>query len=169
MSSSKLLAGAALAGALLVGACGFQPMYGSAGVAGGTVAERLEAVEIGTIPDRTGQKLRNALIDRMHRSGEAAPQYRLDVSVTTAEQKLSISKDSSTERAQLVYVAKFRLVDKASGKQLLASSTKTDIVYDFLQEQYGLLVSRDNAFDRAIGEVSEEITNRVAAALGRKP
>lgn len=154
-------------GALALAGCGFQPMYGSAGYGGADVAEKLRAVEIGNISERTGQKLRNALIDRMHGSGALAPAYRLDVAFSAGEQKIAMSKDASTERYQLVFKAPYRLIDKASGKTLLNAVARTNVVYDSLEEQYGLLISRENGYDRAVFEVSEEIALRVAAALGR--
>lgn len=156
-----------VAGALALTGCGFQPMYGSAGVGGADVADKMRAVEIAGIPERPGQKLRNALIDRMHGAGPASAAYRLEVSYTAGEQKIAVAKDASAERYQLVFRAPYRLIDKASGKVLLNATARTNIVYDSLEEQYGLLVSRENGYDRAIYEVSEEITLRVAAALGR--
>lgn len=167
MSSFNKTAGALVALSLLVGGCGFQPMYGSAAVGGHEAAEKLATVEIANIPDRVGQKLRNALIDRMHPRGMGAARYRLEVGLVANDQKLAISKDSSTERVQLVVRAPYRIIDLATGKQVMAATARTNIVYDFLEEQYAMLVSRDNAYDRAIGEISETISNRVAAALGR--
>lgn len=165
MSWSKALFLAVGLGAL--GGCGFQPMYGSAGVGGADAWAKLAAVEISNIPERPGQKLRNALVDRMHSNGAATAAYRLDVSYSAAEQKIAVSKDASAERYQLVFRAPYRLVDKASGKTLLNATARTNVVYDSLEEQFGLLASRENSFDRAVAEVSEEIALRVAAALGR--
>lgn len=165
MSWSKALLIAA--GALTLGACGFQPMYGSAGVGGADAWAKLAAVEIANIPERPGQKLRNALIDRMHGSGAATPAYRLEVSYSAAEQKVAVAKDASAERYQMVFRAPYRLIDKASGKLLLNAVARTNVVYDSLEEQFGLLAGRENSYDRAVAEVSEEIALRVAAALGR--
>ena len=165
MSWSKALFIAAAVTAL--GGCGFQPMYGSAGVGGADAQAKLAAVEIANIPERTGQKLRNALVDRMHGSGAATAAYRLEVSYSAAEQKIAVSKDASAERYQLVFHAPYRLIDKNSGKVLLNTRARTNVVYDSLEEQFGLLASRENSYDRAVAEVSEEIALRVAAALGR--
>jgi LPS-assembly lipoprotein len=165
MSWSKPFAVAAAC--LTVAACGFQPMYGSAAYGGADVADKMTAVEIANIPERPGQKLRNALVDRMHASGATTAAYRLEVRYTAAEQKIAVAKDASAERYQLVFRAPYRLVEKASGKVLLDAVARTNVVYDSLEEQFGLLASRENGYDRAVTEVSEEITLRVAAALGR--
>lgn len=172
MSWSKSAAAAAVAGVLLAG-CGFQPLYGPTGEAaaarGADMADALAAVEIANLPDRNGQKLRNALVDRLHPGGAAAARFRLDVGFVANEAKLAIAKDASVERYQLTFRATYRLTDKADGKILLNAASRTNLVFDALDEQYALLVSRENSFDRAIAEVSDDIALRVAAALRRAP
>ena len=59
----------ALALALLLGACGLQPMY--AGGAGGGVAQGLAAVEVSPIEGKAGWLMRNALNDRLSAPIEA--------------------------------------------------------------------------------------------------
>ena len=56
--------------ALFLSGCGFSPLYATAGGTGqGSVADYLDTVAIGSIPDESGQYLRNALIDRLYRHG----------------------------------------------------------------------------------------------------
>lgn len=156
-----------VAASLGVAGCGFQPLYGAGGGAAAMPGgEGLPAVEIARIANRPGQKLRNALIDRMHRDGAVDSIYALNVGYTAAEQKLAVSKDSSTERVQLVFRAPYTLTRKKDGAVLLRTTARTNIVYDFLDEQYGLLAAREDAYNRAIIETADEITMRVAAAIG---
>ncbi|WP_247886777.1 LPS assembly lipoprotein LptE [Azospirillum sp. SYSU D00513] len=159
---------ALLALALLgLGACGFQPLYGRGSATAG-VGEALSGVEIGLIPERRGQQLRNLLIDRFHNSpSNGGMPYRLETGVSASEQKLALRKDASAERAQLVVVAPYRLIDNRDGKVVLQSQARAMISYNVLEQQYGALATLDYAYDRALVEISDEITRRVAMQLGR--
>ena len=65
--------------ALLLAACGLHPLYG--GGSGGKVAGLLSTVQVGPIEGQPGWLVRTKLIDRLGESGEARPQYRLDVTL----------------------------------------------------------------------------------------
>lgn len=152
--------------ALGTAACGFQPLYGGKGP--NSVAARLEEVDIGMIPDRYGQQLRNLLIDRFYKDGRPGnPQYRLLTSLTASEQKLALQKDATAVRAQLVVNAPYQLVDTNTGRVVLSSSSRSFISYNVLEQQYAGLVTVENAYDRALLEISNDITTRVSMYLGR--
>jgi Predicted secreted (periplasmic) protein len=162
-----LLALAALTPVVLgTTACGFQPLY--AGKGPDSVTAKLEQVDIAVIPDRHGQELRNLLIDRFYKDGRPGnPRYQLVTSLTAVEQKLAIQKDATATRAQLVVNAPYRLVEAGTGKPLLSASARSYISYNVLEQQYAGLVTVDNAYERALLEISNEITSRVSAYLGR--
>lgn len=163
LSRAAVAAGAAA----LLGACGFQPLYGEHGPRGGA-GENLEQVSIANIQNRYGQQLRNNLIDRFYTTGyPAKTAYDLLVTMTAAEQKLAVRKDATSQRAQLDVTAPFRLVETASGKTLLSSSSRALIAYDVLDEQYGAMATVNNAYDRALVQIADDITNRVALILAR--
>lgn len=54
---------------LISSGCGFEPLYGDRA---GETPTRLElaAVEVGPIPERLGQQVRNALVDRLNPGAE---------------------------------------------------------------------------------------------------
>jgi LPS-assembly lipoprotein len=79
-SPGRLRAALVAAAALLsMGACGFEPLYGKR--ADGTmVADELASVQVAVIADRSGQQLRNILLDRISRTGQPVdPRYQLAV------------------------------------------------------------------------------------------
>lgn len=159
--------GVLAAAAVTTAACGFQPLYGGSSARAG-VSEKLAQVEIANIPNRYGQQLRNNLIDRFHYDGRpAASPYRLDVGLSGTEQKLALRKDSTAERAQLVVVAPYRLVESATGRVLVSGNSRALISYNILEEQYATVVTVDNAYDRALVQIADDITNRVAVTLNR--
>lgn len=159
--------GVLAAAAPLMGACGFQPLYGGS-LARAGVSEKLAQVEIVNIPNRYGQQLRNNLIDRFYHDGRPTTSpYRLDVTLSASEQKLALRKDSTAERAQLVVVAPYRLVESATGRVLVSGNSRALISYNILEEQYATVVTVDNAYDRALIQIADDITNRVAITLNR--
>jgi LPS-assembly lipoprotein len=167
---APVLRGGLLAFALaLLSACGFQPLYGDKSYGAGAT-EKLSEVDIGPIPDREGQKLRNLLIDRFYPSSRpSSTRYRLEVSLTASEQKLALQKDASAVRAQLNVTAPYRLIDTTNGAVVFKSNSRTIISYNVLEQHYAGVLTVENAYDRALLEISNDITTRVAMHLGRQP
>lgn len=162
-----LLVPVAILGTLLLGGCGFQPLYGERGIGAGA-AEKLETVDIAPIPDREGQKLRNLLIDRFYTTSRPAQtRYRLDASLNVVEQKLALQKDASAVRAQLLVNAPYRLVDTSNGQVVFQANSRSMISYNVLEQHYAGVLTVENAYDRALTEISGDIASRVAMFLGR--
>ena len=152
----------ALGLALLLGACGFRPMMGG-DRADGSVASRLATVEIGDIADRSGQKMRNLLIDRFyHDRRPAAAEYRLEVALEAGEQSLAIEKDASASRAQWTATATYRLVHRPSGKVVLQGSSRAVPGYNVNYYQWGSFVSEQDALDhvKKIGRREDDPQSR---------
>ena len=154
---------------LLLGACGFRPMMGDSG-ADGAVAKGLATVEIAEIKDRSGQKLRNQLIDRFYREQRpTAPDYRLEVVLQAGEQSLAIEKDATASRAQWTASATYRLVHIGSGKIVLRGAARSVPGYNINNYQWASFVSQESALERGIEYVSDEIKTRVALYFARDP
>ncbi|MCM8732628.1 LPS assembly lipoprotein LptE [Azospirillum sp. A1-3] len=153
--------------ALSLSGCGFQPLYGGQGV-GAAAADRLMEVDIASIPNREGQKLRNLLIDNFYPSERPSnPRYRLDVALSASEQKLALQKDATAVRAQLLVNAPYRLTDTQTGQVVFQSNSRSMVSYNTLEQHYAAIVTVQNAYDRALEDISNDITTRVAMYLGR--
>ncbi len=147
----------------LLTACGFRPLHGD-----GTVsdASQLANIRIGIIEDRIGQKFRNLLLDRLTpRGAPARPRYLLGVTLSEGLQSLGVRKDATATRANLTVSANFTLsmvADKTLRYTGSASSTNS---YNILESDFATLSAKNNARDRALRTLSEDIRARVAAAL----
>lgn len=148
---------------LLLSGCGFHPLYGGAG--GDRLAGNLSDIAIEPIRDRPGQILRNNLIDRMHPGGEA--RYSLAVYLSEARSDLGLQRDASATYARLYMVAKFVLYDVKGQKTLLSDTTTVITSFSLPQGGFVNLVSEGDARQRALEEVSDEITEKVAVFLRR--
>lgn len=148
-------------------ACGFQPVYGEYSAAK-VASTDMQNVRIKPIADRLGQQLSNKLVDRMYTTGR--PQntvYELEVALSPTERSIGIQKDATATRGELIMTATIVIYEAATQASLYTSTIRTRVAYNILEGQYGNLVARENAHDRALSDVADEITNRVALFLNR--
>ncbi len=144
-------------------ACGFHPVYGTMDSDGSShVANLLNDVAIDSIPDRNGQILRNNLIDRMYGDGRpASPRYHLSVSITRSEADTGILTDATSTRAVVTIAAKYTLTDDK--KAVLFSGTANSVAsFTKLVQQYGTEAAREDADQRALHEISEQLVTRLS-------
>lgn len=147
---------------LLLAACGFSPIYGNHGGGKPAVVDSLSVVYIDGIGGQYGQFLRNKLMDRFYYHGRPEkPQAFLSVSIQSSESGLGIQKDATTSRSQLELTASFVLKDDMNNT-LLKGAARSIASYGKLDAQYGTLATQRNAYERALNEVSEQITARLS-------
>jgi LPS-assembly lipoprotein len=140
-------------------ACGFEPLYGTHQGALVGAEEKLAQVEIGDIPNREGQYLRNALIDRFYRSGRpVSPAYILKIDeMRERESKLDVTKTADATRGQLRYNVHLSLHDASSGKVLLERNLLSVASYNILDSEFATRVTEDNARLNALQDLATQI------------
>lgn len=152
--------------ALALGGCGFQPLYGGTTAGGAKLAEVMAAVDITPIPGRVGQKLRNELIFANTGGGHAAKaRYKLDIAIkeSVTDQLVEITGDATGQVYQIE--ASFKLVDTATGKEVLQGKAISRAAYNRFQEIFANVRARYDAENRAARTISESIRTQVAAYL----
>jgi len=154
-----------LAGALpALAGCGFSPLYGRS--EGGAVAEELAKIRVLPIANRSGQVLRNHLLDGLTPMGEPQkPEYTLQVALAEPNmQELGISRSESVVRFGFSAVARFRLLD-AKGADLLQGDAGGSSSYLVTNSEFATVSARTNARDRVMEEISNDIRMQVATLL----
>lgn len=157
---------------LALAACGFEPLYGE-GAGRETVAEMAE-IGIAPMPDRIGQKLRNALIDQVTPRGQLADsRYQLDVVVTTRRDGVAVQRDATVTRFNLYVSAQFRLFDRQTPpgerrEPLLAGRSHTIAAFNALSADFANIMAERDAEDRAARDLASDITQRLAAFFRRR-
>jgi len=143
-------------------ACGFHSVYSSHGPDGSPVAEQLSQVGIDPIQERAGQMLRNDLIDRFYgKAGRPSqPRYHLAVALRVGEEDIGTLANATTVLAAVHLFADYALKD-ANGKTLVHGTTSSTTQYDRLTSDYATLATHDAAIERAVREVSEQLTARL--------
>jgi LPS-assembly lipoprotein len=156
------MTGLLLSAAVLLSACGFQPLYGGSGT-GRTPADELAAVRIDPLPDRIGQQMHNLLRDRLNPQGQPNnPAYVLRVTIAETREELGVRKDETATRANLILSAKIVLHDAESNDVLLDSNLRSINSYNIVANQFATTVSEQDARDRALRELSEDVRTRLA-------
>lgn len=153
---------------LVLGACGFQPVYGTkAGQQ--SVSAALQGMEISSIPDREGQILRNHLIDRFHlRQTPTNPQYRLAVSAVNGRTvRLGIARDATTTRAQYEANVTYVLKDARADEVLLTRTARSLASYNVLSSEFQTVVTEEDAQDRVLNQLADQIETQISLYFNR--
>ena len=151
----------------LVSACGFKPLYAERQDKQ-SVSRDFAAVKILPISNRTGQILRNELIDRMNPDGQPSEaKYSLEVRSTVSKQTLGIRIDETATRANMQFSASFRLREISSGAVVYKSATAATTSYNIVSSDYGTISAERNARKRGALLVADSITVRLAAYFNR--
>ncbi|OJX11116.1 MAG: hypothetical protein BGO77_03345 [Caedibacter sp. 37-49] len=153
-------------GALGLSSCGFQPLYAPTSQA----TEKLAQIKIKQIPDRTGQVLRNHLLDILTPYGEPKnPEYILKITVDEKRLDLALRKDATAKRAQLQYTADVILIHAISREVIL--SDKLDLMSGFSigsQADFSsipALVTEEKTRLRAMEILAQDIKSLLASYL----
>lgn len=159
-SPARRFAAAGLALVLLAG-CGFRPLYAPRDDF--AVTAELAATKVARIEDREGQQLRNFLLDRINPQGAPAdPKYSLVVELEISRHDLSIRKDATATRSNLVLTADYKLFDVASGRQLFNAISRVTTSFNIIRSDFGTISAENAARLRGAREISDDIRARVA-------
>lgn len=151
----------------VLGACGFKPVYGTASH-DSAVGVALANVQIDPITDRNGQVLRNNLIDRFYTDGRPAnARYRLAVALAATEEELGIQKDATATRARLRLQASYELIEISTGQVVYRTFSRSIVSFNLLDSQFAVLATRQDAYDRGLTELADDIRTRLSLYFAR--
>jgi len=153
-----LAALALLALAPLTAGCGLHPLYADGSK--GPVARTLGTIEVGAIGGKAGWLMRNALVDRLGKTG--APQYRLEVELDDQILGIGVRTDNTVTRERRTLRARYRLVDAERGTVLLDATAGSDAGIDVVTSEYAVIAAEQTALERLSGEVADQIVARIA-------
>ncbi|MDJ0950053.1 MAG: LPS assembly lipoprotein LptE [Alphaproteobacteria bacterium] len=156
----------ALTVGLMLTACGYRPLYAPQDPA---AAPDMSTVKVRLIEDRSGQALRNLLLDRMNPNGEPAnPEYELEVELTEDRRNLGLRKDETATRADLTVQANYELRKVGQADIVLVGRSRSVSSFNIVQSQFATLAAETDARKRALRELSDQIVLRVALHLNSR-
>jgi LPS-assembly lipoprotein len=141
--------------------CGFEPLYGRFGDR--SIADDLATIKVQLIANRSGQILRNHLLDALTPLGEPPqPAYTMRVElIEPLPQDLGITRNEAVVRYSYSSVARFRLIDSA-GKEVLLSDASGLSSYEVTNSEFATVSGQANARDRVLEEIANEIKSQLA-------
>lgn len=159
-----------LCGVLFLSACGFRPVYGVHGQSLSGVEDQFSEVYIANIPDREGQYLRNALIDRFYRTSRPSdPIYTLIVQPVREDLvDLDITKSADATRGQLKLNTVMQLQDRRINKTVLKRSLLAITSYNILGSEFATRVTEENARQNALDELARQIEVQLGLYFKRR-
>ncbi|HYD30667.1 MAG TPA: LPS assembly lipoprotein LptE [Azospirillaceae bacterium] len=168
--SSRILLRASIAASLLgLAGCGFHPVYGER-ANDPVAAAQLNRINIANIPNQTGQRLRNLLMDRLYTAGRPdSEDYRLAIRLNAVERKTGIRQDATATRALVSLSAPFQLIETATNKVLYRSSSEVRVSYNVLDAPFATLSGKEFAYERGLIFLADDIRTRVALYFARDP
>lgn len=136
---------------VLLGGCGFHPMYGSA------LAPQLSSIYVEPIAERDGYELRNTLIDLLHSDGESAGKaYRLKIVVNENSQGIALQNDATITRYNTTLDARYTLSDTRGN--VLTSGNQTELsAYNVVNSPYATLIAEQDSTKRAAQDMAQRI------------
>jgi LPS-assembly lipoprotein len=130
----------------------------------------LQAIEVAPIKDRIGHYLGDDLISSLNGTGSTpTPKYRLTVAVTQNTQTPTVeSQINAANAATLIGKAKFTLTQIEGEKVVFQGEATTAAVYDRTLQGFANLRAERDAEIRLARALADEISLRVAGALGSR-
>ena len=148
--------------ACLAPGCGFEPLYSK----GAAVSEARGQIRIEQIADRAGQQLRNHLLLKMNPGGEPRhPAHVLRINLVETKRELSVRQDDVATRANLKIDAKYVLRRTVDGQPVFSGGISSTNSYNILESEFGSLKAEANARARALRDLSDALTTRLAVYL----
>jgi LPS-assembly lipoprotein len=148
-------------------ACGFTPVHSTAPTTK-SVSNNLNSIEIAIIPNRSGQYLRNALIDKLYSNGYPSnPRYKLTIEpLQEIISDFDVTIDSDATRRQLKLITNFNLTDK-NNKTLLNRHITAVTSNNVLVSEFSTIVTEQNARDAALDDLARQIETQLALYLNK--
>lgn len=152
---------------LLLGGCGFHPLYSETTQEADEPA--LAAIVVLPIPDRIGQQLALSLREALNPRGlSVEPRYRLTTLLTRSRTDLGIQRDATSTRGRVDVYVTITLSDFKSGKSVYVARTQSTSAFNVLQDAYAAQVAEDDAGTRTVRDLTVEIRTRLALFLRRQ-
>lgn len=149
----------------LLAACGFHPVYGPpASGQDSAAAAALAKIQVGLIPDRQGQLLRNALQDRFERSGAAsAREYDLTVAFNLASSVVAVQPDSTATWIRVIGTANYWLTSQDPSRATLTSGVaRSADGYNLFDQQF---FAQDMENDAVVKRIASAVADQIALQL----
>lgn len=156
---------------LLLSGCGFHPLYGP-GPKTASMTSQMDQIDIGLIPDRSGQLLREALEANLQgRSDPAFYRYHLGVQYGISVQAIGIQPDSSNSRLRYFATASWTLTPEGNlATPLVKGNAQAVDSLNVIDNQFFALSLQGNQVQHVLArELATQISQELAIYFRKHP
>ena len=150
--------------ALMLPACGLQPLY--SGGSKGAVASTLGSIAVEPIQGKSGWLMRNALNDRLGTPQADAAQFRLVVALDDQIEGFGVRADDTVTRERRTLRARYQLISRATGETVLDATAGADAGIDVVSSEYATIASENTALENLTQRVADQIVTRLSLYAG---
>ncbi|WP_033070328.1 LPS assembly lipoprotein LptE [Thalassospira australica] len=155
----------ALVAVTTLSACGFRPLYATAGDDYQTAAN-MARVNVALINDRVGQVTRNALIETLTPRGQSqSPLYDLQVLLDESTSEQGFTKDNEATIADYLITANYQLVRKSDALVLRKGTLRVRTSYNIVDSDFASIEAEAAAQSDAARNLAQQLANQVAIGL----
>lgn len=141
--------------------CGFRPLY--APRAPQDWDPDLAAIAVSPIANRPGQILELALRQNLNPGGvSVAPRWRLNTTLTIGRADLGIQRNATATSSEITVTASYSVFDAKTGAGIYSSTSRAVGDFNQLNDAYATQVGADDAQDRALHEIADDMMVRMA-------
>jgi LPS-assembly lipoprotein len=154
-----------LGGTVAASACGFRPLYGDPAVgAAPSPTEALAAVDVLPINDRTGQQLRNRLVDVLNPERLLVPsRYVLRVELDEESTALALARSGLATRSNIQILASYALLDASTGVPVVTGASRAVSGLNTGGSQFATQIAIEDARNRNVRRLADDIRRRLGA------
>ena len=146
--------------AVMLTGCGFHPLYAPSGTHDWD--PDLAAIDVLPISDRPGQILALALREDLNPRGVSVPKrWNLQTGLRVTRTDLGIQRNATATTSEITVSAIFQITDQG-GRIIYSSSSSAVGSFDLVNDAYATQVAAQDARDRAIRQVADEMVLRLA-------
>lgn len=150
---------------LLLTSCGFKPVYAQNQPS--AIAE-LNQIYVEAIPGRSGQVLRNKLLDLLNPKNQYADdRYILKITLEEERRQFGIQEDLRITRYDITALADYVLIDTYSNKEVLKDSAKIYSSFNRTDSEFSTFVAEEDAREKASEQLAFEIRGKLAALFSK--
>ena len=145
--------------------CGYKPIY-SKNV---NTNKELLSISIKNIKNRSGQILRNTLLNQLNPERERVIiKYRLIIELSESSTSLGYRRDMSATRTDLEVTAKYLLKNVKNDEIILKEDVKSISSFDVVESVYATLVAEKDAREKSLKIKSDNIYTNLVIFFKKK-
>ena len=145
--------------------CGYEPIY-SKNI---NINKELLSISINNIKNRSGQILRNTLLNQLNPERERVIiKYRLIIEISESRTDLGYRRDMSATRADLEVTAKYFLKNAKNDEIILKEEVKSISSFDVVESVYATLVAEKDAREKSLKIISDNIYTNLVIFFKKK-